>query len=314
MDRLAMSARTGGMARLRVPTQRSNARGLARLLGHLTLMIGSGVLYGLAMDDPDDLLWSGVFGLFYGFTLVTMFAAMHECVHHTAFESAWLNDGVGWFAGLLSFYNSTFYRPYHTFHHRFTQIAGKDPELTDTKPSDPSSYLLELSGAPWWRGKLQTYWRIVRGDTKDYPFLNAKTRGSVIRSVRTQMALYLAAIALSLALEEPYFLVYWLAPVLLAQPFLRAILLAEHTGCSEDDNPLSNTRTTRTLWLVRFLMWEMPFHAEHHRYPAVPFFALSSLHEQLGPELKHVAQRGYTAFNLDLLRKLDASSTRGRTA
>ena len=49
----------------------------------------------------------------FGFTLVTMFAAMHECVHRTAFRSQWLNNGVGWLAWLLSFYNSTFYRHYH---------------------------------------------------------------------------------------------------------------------------------------------------------------------------------------------------------
>jgi fatty acid desaturase len=41
---------------------------------------------------------------------VTMFAAMHEAVHRTAFRSLWLNNSVGWLAGLLSFYNSTFYR------------------------------------------------------------------------------------------------------------------------------------------------------------------------------------------------------------
>ncbi len=83
-----------------------------------------------------------------GFTLVTMFAAMHESVHRTAFKSRWLNDGVGGSPGLLSFYNSTFYRYYHGWHHRFTQIAGRDPELEDAKPTSVASYLLELSGVP----------------------------------------------------------------------------------------------------------------------------------------------------------------------
>ena len=64
-----------------------------------------------------------------------MFAAMHESVHRTAFKSRWLNNAVGWFAGLLSFYNSTFYRHYHGWHHRFTQLPGKDPELDDRKPT-----------------------------------------------------------------------------------------------------------------------------------------------------------------------------------
>ena len=97
---------------------------------------------------------------------------------------------------------------------------------------------------------------------------------------------------------------YWLLPVALAQPLLRAILLAEHTGCSDDDNALTNTRTTHTMFPIRFLMWDMPFHAEHHRYPALPFFALAAAHRNLGPRLAHVARRGYLGVHVDLLRRL----------
>ena len=43
-----------------------------------------------------------------------------------------------------------------------------------------------------------------------------------------------------------------LLPVALAQPLLRAILLCEHTGCSEDDDAYRNTRTTHTVLPVRF--------------------------------------------------------------
>ena len=122
--------------------------------------------------------------------------------------------------------------------------------------------------------------------------------------MRLQLLVYAAAIALSFALWRPLFVTYWLLPVALGQPLLRAILLAEHTGCSEDDNPLTNTRTTHTWFLVRFLMWEMPYHAEHHRYPALPFFALAPAHDALGPRLAHVARRGYLGVHADLLRRL----------
>jgi hypothetical protein len=45
---------------------------------------------------------------------------------------------------------------------------------------------------------------------------------------------------------------------LLAQPVLRALLVAEHTGCSQDRNGLTNTRTTLTWLPIRLLMWNMP--------------------------------------------------------
>jgi fatty acid desaturase len=126
----------------------------------------------------------------------------------------------------------------------------------------------------------------------------------VIRSVRLQLLAYGTAIAASFAAGQPLFVMYWLVPVALGQPLLRAILLAEHTGCTNDGNPLTNTRTTYTIWPVRFLMWEMPYHAEHHRYPALPFYALARAHEVLGPRLGFVERGGYIAMNLGVLRSI----------
>ncbi len=39
--------------------------------------------------------------------------------------------------------------------------------------------------------------------------------------------------------------------------------------------------------LIKLLMWNMPYHAEHHAYPSVPFHALPSLHEEIKEEVKH---------------------------
>jgi fatty acid desaturase len=281
--------------------QRSDAQGLARLAGHLAVMVAAGVLYGWTLRGPVWLVLLTATG--YGFTFATMFAAMHECVHRTAFRSQWLNESVGWLAGLLSFYSATFYRYYHTWHHRFTNLPGQDPELADGKPKDVLGYLIEMSGVTWWIGKLRTHFRIAAGHT-DYPFLNAKTSREVMHSVRWQLATYAAAIALSWALGYPYFLLYWLLPMVLAQPLLRAILLAEHTGCAELDAPLANSRTTYTAWPVRFLMWEMSYHAEHHRYPALPFFALAEAHRSMGPLLVHVERAGYVGMHRQFLKGL----------
>jgi len=294
--------------------RRSDAQGLVRLAGHLLAIAATGAGYALALQHSAPLVVRLGAALALGFTLVTMFAAMHESVHRTAFKSRRLNDGVAWFAGLLSFYNSTFYRPYHGWHHRFTQIAGKDPELDDGKPTGFGSYLIELSGVTWWIGKLRTHFKLAFGNARSYPFLNDTTAPAVVRSVRLQLAVYAASIAASVALGEAYFVTYWLLPVALGQPLLRAILLAEHTGCSEDDNALANTRTTYTLWPVRFLMWEMPYHAEHHRYPALPFFALARAHRRMDPLLTHVARHGYLGMHAKFLRELGKSPAQGEAA
>jgi fatty acid desaturase len=76
------------------------------------------------------------------------------------------------------------------------------------------------------------------------------------------------------------------------QPLLRFVLMAEHGGCAFSTDGLANTRTTLTMAPLRWLMWNMPFHAEHHLYPSLPFHALPQAHALIGPHLVH-GQRGY---------------------
>ena len=59
---------------------------------------------------------------------------------------------------------------------------------------------------------------------------------------------------------------------------------------------LENTRTTFTTRLVRVIAWNMPYHAEHHAQPSVPFHKLPKLHA-LVPEQIRVTEDGYLAFN-----------------
>lgn len=283
---------------------RSNLKGGLQLAGHLVIMGISGYLWVTNLDH-----WMLAFPalVVYGFSFASMFAPMHEGSHRTAFANNYLNDALAWFAGLLSFYNSTFYRRYHKWHHRYTQIPGKDPELGDHKPTNFWEYLVEISGLPWWRGKLQTHLKIATGQTQDYPYISEDARNEVIWSVRLQLLVYVAAIAVSIAFGQPWFWLYWLLPTIVGQPILRAILLSEHTGCAHEDNPLTNTRTTLTTFPIQFLMWNMPFHAEHHLYPSIPFHALPAAHITLRPYFAHV-DPGYVSVNRSLIAKFEKTA------
>lgn len=86
----------------------------------------------------------------------------------------------------------------------------------------------------------------------------------------------------------------------MAQPLLRALLIVEHTGCSQDGNGLTNTRTTLTSLPIRLLMWNMPYHAEHHLYASIPFHQLPALHMRIRENLTHIAP-GYVGGELDCL-------------
>jgi fatty acid desaturase len=97
--------------------------------------------------------------------------------------------------------------------------------------------------------------------------------------------------------------VYWAAPVLIGQPLLRLYLLAEHMGCPLVSDMLRNTRTTLSNAAVRRLAWNMPYHAEHHAFPAVPFHALPAVHRILRDDLVVVAP-GYIAVQREILANL----------
>src|SRR5262249_36082184 len=147
-------------------------------------------------------------------------------------------------------------------------------------------------------------WRGLGFGLSDLPFLPASARRVVALSMSAQLAIYAAAVV-AIGLGYDALLIYWFIPAVLAQPFLRALLVAEHTGCSLDQNGVTNTRTTKAPFPIRLLMWNMPFHAEHHLYPVVPFHQLPALHEHVRDGLRHVAP-SYFAANRDIVQSLRA--------
>jgi fatty acid desaturase len=278
---------------------RSDLRGTRRLAAHLGCMAATTLLVWLAMPFWYLLLPAMTL---HGFTIVTLFAPMHECVHRTAFASRRANAVVGWLAGVLSFYNSTYYWYFHSWHHRYTQDPARDPELMFPKARDRRGYLREISAIMFWFRRAIDYPALAVGRTGGLPFVPESARRRIAFSMLAQLAIYLAA-AVSIVFDWSFALYYWFLPTLLAQPLLRAILIAEHTGCSRDTNGLTNTRTTLGAFPIRLLMWNMPYHAEHHLYPAVPFHHLPALHAKLREHLAHVAP-SYVAANRAIVRSL----------
>ena len=92
-------------------------------------------------------------------------------------------------------------------------------------------------------------------------------------------------------------------PLVLGQPFLRAYLLAEHGLCPQVANMFKNTHTTFTNRVIRFLAWNMPYHAEHHAYPAVRFYKLAQFHALTRDQLVSTSD-GYLRFHMEYRRSV----------
>lgn len=275
---------------------RSDARGLIHLGGHLGL-IGLCLWGNLAGEGA--LRWLAMAG--QAIAMVFLFTAMHECSHATAFRSRWLNRAVGSVAGMVLLIAPTWFFYFHQDHHKFTQDPERDPELSSPKPQGVGGYLLYLSGIPFWAGNLRVLVGNAAGWRRD-GYVAAPMRAAVVREARLMLAAWaLAAMALA---ASGWLVPYLLLPLLLGQPVLRAYLLAEHAGCAvADDNMLANSRTLLTTPPMRFLAWNMPFHAEHHSFPAVPFHALPRLHRVMRDELAHL-EPGYLSFHRRFMETL----------
>jgi fatty acid desaturase len=241
--------------------------------------------------------------LLHGIVLVFLFAPLHESIHWTAFRSRRLNDAVAWACGALLLLPPAYFRAFHFAHHRHTQDPRRDPELATPKPRTLGGYLGHVSGLPYWRERIATTARHAYGRV-DEPFIGARQRSAIVREARVLLGLYALAGLASLAVPSVAPLYLWLAPALLGQPFLRLYLLAEHTGCPLVANMLENSRTTRSLAPVRRLAWNMPYHAEHHAYPALPFHALPAAHRVLKAEIA-VQAPGYVAVHREIVAGLE---------
>ncbi|TPG46935.1 fatty acid desaturase [Roseomonas nepalensis] len=278
---------------------RSDARGTARAALHLGLVAASGAL--VAASPPWLVVPAMVLA---GVVQAALFAPLHETCHYTAFKSRRANAVVGWLAALPALRNWHFYQAFHLAHHKHTQDPEHDPELSPPPPGTLPAYLLRVAGLPYWRAQLLVWARGWRGDLSAYPFVHPAAAPRVVASIRAGSALTVGlAVAAGLAFGWSWVLLLWVGPQLLGQPLLRLYLLTEHTGCTEDANGLTNTRTMLTAAPVRLLMWEMPFHAEHHLYPFIPFHRLRDAHLVLRDRLAHVGT-GYAAWHAGHVRAL----------
>ncbi|MEM6372900.1 MAG: fatty acid desaturase [Pseudomonadota bacterium] len=277
-------------------TQTDTARGLLHLAGYLCALALTGTY--IAIQGP---LW-GLALLPHGILLVFLFTLSHECTHATPFSQSWLCNGVGHAIAPVLMLPFTWFRYFHLAHHRHTNDPDNDPELAGGgRPTTRTAYLRHLTGWGYWSGNARVLWSNASSRI-DAPYLPPRKHAAMRLEARIIIGLY-ALVALSL-IWTPLALWLWVVPVVIGQPILRLYLLAEHGHCPPVADMLENTRTTLTTRAVRWLAWNMPYHAEHHSFPAVPFHRLPDLHRHLAPHLKSVSD-GYVAFTSDYARRLE---------
>ena len=182
------------------------------------------------------------------------------------------------------------------------RIRSAIPSWPFPPPATWRQYLWRMSGAQYWASQVRTTLAHAAGRVTE-PYVAPSERPALIREARLYLASYVACAAVSTSVGSTALLWFWLVPVLLGQPMLRLYLLAEHTGCPLVPEMLENSRTVHTHPIVRVLAWNMPYHAEHHAYAAIPFHALPQAHSVLAASITE-QPRGYASVHRRLIRGL----------
>ena len=275
-------------------TVRRDGPALIHLSGHLALVAT------LALWVAQGWVGWPVVLPFLGIALAFLFTLQHECTHKTPFKTPWLNEVAGHLTGLVLIQPFQWFRAFHMAHHRFTNDPAHDPELAEDKPTTPRAIVWHLIGIDYWRAKIT----VLFGNAfcaLDAPYLSPRQHARLRWEARGMIASY-AVMGWS---AGPLLLWVWLLPLALGFPVLRLYLLAEHGLCPPVANMFENTRTTFTNRAVRWLTWNMPYHAEHHAWPAVPYHALPALHAVAEPHLRSTSD-GYHRFTADYLARSGA--------
>ena len=206
------------------------------------------------------------------------------------------------FCGMVHLMPSIWFREFHMQHHRHTQDTEKDPELGTEHPRTIGSYIFLITGIKIWIDLVNNFFRLFSGNANE-SYINKHNTKKVVIEARIVFVIYLLLFFVSFNLNNGILLYAWIIPMIIGQPFLRLFLLAEHGFCDLTTDMTKNSRTTKTNFLVRFFMWNMNYHTEHHSTPGIPFHKLQEYQKKFDHKVKY-QELGYLNFHKKYLMHL----------
>jgi fatty acid desaturase/nitrite reductase/ring-hydroxylating ferredoxin subunit len=221
------------------------------------------------------------FGALYGGSAD---ARWHENGHGTAFKAKWANDATYRVASFMLLREPTLWRWSHFRHHSDTIIVGRDAEISFPRPTKLVPLLLNylnlVNGPRMLRRTVQHAAGRIDGATRE--LVPPEDLPRLVREARVHIVVLGTAVVAGcisgtivplLFVGLPSFYGAWLAVF---------FGITQHAGLREDvlDHRL-NTRTVYMNPVFRFLYLNMNYHLEHHLFPAVPYYNLPQLHQEL---------------------------------
>ncbi len=233
-----------------------------------------------------------------------LFAPFHECTHRTAFRSALGNRLGAAITGVLFGMAPAVYRTFHYEHHRYTQDVARDPELSGDPryaqwPPTLPTWLIAMSGYGLIMLKLRPLVGFAikpRSAWATFAAWEKQIDNPAQLVLECRMLLGLWSLFIVVALFNLPAGGWWLFAAWFTHVFQVLWVSAEHTGLPLEGTIIARTRTVATNPWVRFWLWNMNYHAEHHAWPAIPWHQLPAAHTRVAPKLESF-ETSYTALH-----------------
>jgi fatty acid desaturase len=285
--------------RLRTLMKRTDTASLRRMVAQCALLLLS---FGAIMYAPPG-PWKWAALALHGLCHFPFFGLLHETCHRTAFTRREMNTLGGWIAALSQPMTPALMRAFHFAHHRHTHDVDLDPELARMP------MMLRWPRHIVWLGTMTGLhliaarggWALFaaltpRGRLWDrvLPFVEPKARRRIAWEAQVLVLVHGGLITLGFTLWPP--LLGYYAGLLIGHSFLGVYTVCEHRGLPPEGSVEARTRSINTTGLIRWLLWNMPYHAEHHAWPAVPWHALPVLHREVRDHLPHKEHGIWTLY------------------
>lgn len=221
---------------------------------------------------------------------------MHDGAHFRLAKNKILNDVISeLFLAWPIFITTREYRESHLKHHHYLNTSG-DPDwamkLLDKRTNHewqfPNStkklkkiFFRDLFGLNTFQVLifLRNLFITRKGKNKVYN----KKPGYLYNFLR--ISYYLTIISAAFYFNFlTYILLFWMVPLLTwLKLVLRIRSIAEHFAIYDINNPSDKTRTTYPTIFDRMFItaFNICYHAEHHKFPAIPFYHLPKFHREL---------------------------------
>lgn len=290
---------------LRELLQRSDLPSAIRLGVHLAVFV---LLFAGVIAAHAQPLLAAILAIALAWVWSGLFAPFHECTHRTAFRSPRANVIGAWLSGIPFMMAPAVYRTFHFEHHRHTQDPDKDPELQGDPryaawPVGVRGWLTMASGWGLLQLKLRPLIGFACRPQRDWErfarWAPCIVDGpGLVRECRILLAVWITFVVSTLLFTPGggwLLFAAWLTHV-----FQVLWVASEHTGLPLDGSILARTRTVTSNPFVRFWIWNMNYHAEHHAWPGIPWYRLPAAHAHLRNHLGTL-EHGYVDLHRSVL-------------